>query len=102
MAKTVSILIVYFNLNYNKCYGNNFVKLFMTFLIIAKDVVERDAGYHEPAHGYHEPAHEISHEYAEPSYAFSGSNEYLQEMLGPDPAVSVFKINTFQKHMCEN
>ena len=64
----------------------------MIFLFTAKDVVERDAGYHEPAHV-------VSHEYAEPSYAFSGDHDYLQEMLGPDPAVSVLKTNIFQEHM---
>ena len=65
----------------------------MISLIIAKDVVERDAGYHEPTTGYHEPAHVVSHEYSEPSYGYHSlspdTNEYLQEMLGPDPAVSV-------------
>jgi hypothetical protein len=67
------------------------------FLIIAKDVVERDASHD---HGYHEPAHEVSHGYAEPSYGYSDSlheNEYLQEMLGPDPAVSVLKTNQFRE-----
>jgi hypothetical protein len=54
------------------------------FLIIAKDVVERDASHHD--HGYHEPAHVVSHDYAEPSYGYSESNNYLQENPGPDPA----------------
>ena len=57
--------------------------------IIAKNVAERDTGYHEPA--YHEP------EYHEPHYGYSHGHDVhsfdyhsaAEDMFGPDPAVSL-------------
>lgn len=58
-----------------------------------KNVAERDAGYHEPEHVV---SHEY-HEYSEPSYGYSEHHDsmihYLEEMLGPEPALPLALIN---------
>ena len=62
------------------------------YQFIAKNVAERDTGYHEPA--YHEP------EYHEPHYGYSHDSHDVhsfdyhsaaEDMFGPDPAVSLDK-----------
>ena len=56
--------------------------------IIAKNVAERDAGYHEPVYhesSYHEPSYGYGHEVEGFDYKHAA-----EEMFGPDPAVSSF------------
>ena len=61
------------------------------FVILAKNVAERDTGYHEPEYhetSYHEPTYGYSHETESFDYHSAAA-----DMFGPDPAVSTLAKN---------